>query len=146
MANTQEAAAVHDRTGGWGYLIEEIANGVSGTVNFAAVLDSIDTERLVQRLGLDTDSVLTAAFAEAVDLIPDADAGADLATIEDLICDADRVKEALRVEEERSGVDAASGQAVVEQLVLADLFVVGPESVWVETVAAAALRTHTEGQ
>lgn len=140
FAGSDEAALVAESTGGWGYLVDQVAAAVAGATTLAAVLDSADTRQLCDRVRLDDDPVVVAAFEVAAGLVTGPDDDCDLQTLASILDESPAVAEALRISTERHHLpDGATGANVAEQLVLAALLDAGPGgNVWVEPVMAAA--------
>ena len=139
FAGSDEAAAVAERTGGWGYLVDRVADRVAGATTLAAVLDEADPGQLVSRIGLDADPVAAAAFGVAAGLVIGPDDGCDIETLAAIFDESPAVVEALRVAAARSQLPVATGASVAEQLVLAALLDAGGGHVWVESVAATSV-------
>lgn len=139
FAGVDEAASVAERTGGWGYLVDRVAEQVAGATTLAAVLDDAETDQLVDRIGFGEDPVVTAAFEVAAELVTGPEDRCDLDTLAAILDESPLVREALRVSTARTQLPETSGSIVAEQLVLAALLDAGTGgNVWVEGVTAEA--------
>lgn len=140
FAGPSEAEAVAERTGGWGYLVGQVAAGVAGATTLSTVLEDLDVTGLAEAIGFTDGPVLAAAFRQVRALLPDEASACDVETLAEILDESPEVREALRVAVARHGLDgSAAGALVVEQLVAADLLVHGAGLVWAEPVAARAL-------
>src|SRR5690606_38995477 len=97
FAGTEAAAAVAERTGGWGYLVDWVAERVAGATTLSAVLDNADTSQLLDMLGFEHDPVVATAFEVAAALVTGPSDNCDLETLASILDDSPAVQEALRV-------------------------------------------------